>query len=518
MSIKTLQQLTVPEEKNTIFVSPDFTGWPSLLLENTLILQKHLDLSKPRRELLDIAENYTQAITLTSPSKNTIKNIIATGHQPTWHHCGILAKNLITACFAENTGGCSIHLVLDHDACDTALVFPQIDNSGTWHFDKIAIEHGQNLLPLELRPPPPQEKIEKLINSIAHLLPNQFCSNIWSEYLKHKAGKMPSFRNIADFITCFQSTLNSALGFNMMYLPVSQLSESDAFLDFAASIIADSLNFVRSYNNAISRHIEEKKLHSSETIRLLTVDYSENLVELPFWLLPPDGERMPLYVKTDKSGKIRFGETFVNVDSPKNLKNAIRQSNCRLRPKAVTLTLFTRLFLADWFVHGIGGALYENITDHILNEYYKIKNLRFGVSTATMTLPIFEHTNSTTESIAELKHSLQKAKHNPERFINEYLINKEPVISLLAEKKRLVQTAKDRSLSPETRKSAFTLIFSVNKNLAKYAGEKLHSLDKKIKLVQNRIQSDHVLNYREYFFGLFPEKILKDVTQKIMLR
>jgi len=194
----------------------------------------------------------------------------------------------------------------------------------------------------------------------------------------------------------------------------------------------------------------------------------------------------------------------------------MRTSKYRLRPKAVTLTLFTRLFLADWFVHGIGGALYENITDHILNEYYKIENLRFGVSTATMTLPIFEHTNNITESIAELKHNLQKAKHNPEIFINEYLINKEPVNSLLAEKKRLVQTAKDRSLPPETRKSAFISIFGVNKKLAKYAGEKIQSLDKKIKLVQNRIQSGQILNYREYFFGLFPEEILKNMTQKII--
>lgn len=194
----------------------------------------------------------------------------------------------------------------------------------------------------------------------------------------------------------------------------------------------------------------------------------------------------------------------------------MRQSNYRLRPKAVTLTLFTRLFLADWFVHGIGGALYESITDHILEEYYKIKGLRFGVSTTTMTLPLLERTNSTTESIAELKRSLQKAKHNPERFINEYLINKEPVNSLLTEKKRLVQTAKEHSLPPETRKSAFISIFNVNKKLAKYAGEKIQSLDEKIKLVQNCIQSERVLNYREYFFGLFPEEILKGMTQKII--
>jgi hypothetical protein len=527
MLIKTLQELTVPEEKNTIFVSPDFSSWPSLLLENTLILQKLPDLLKARRELLNIAEDYTRTITQTSFSKGAIKNIIVTGHQAIWHHCGVLAKNLVTAGFAENIDGCGVHLVLDHDICDTAMVFPQTDNRSIWYLDKIAIECQQNSLPLELRPPPPQEKIEKLINTITHLRPNQFCGNIWVEYLKGKSGRIPPFQNIADFITCFQSMLNFALGFNMMYLPVSQLSESNAFLNFAASIIADSPNFVRSYNNAVSRHIDEKKIHSSETIRLLTADYSENLVELPFWLLSPDGKRMPLYVKIDKPDKIRIGTASADLselellclsDTAEKLKYTLKRFKHRLRPKAVTLTLFTRLFLADWFVHGIGGALYENITDHILEEYYKIRGISFGISTATMTLPLFERHDSPIESIAGLKQYLRNVKHNPERFIGDPSSDKEPVKSLIAYKKRLIQIAKDRKLSPETKKTAFNSILSVNEKLAKYADETIRSFEKRMKSAQNRMQSDQVLNYREYFFGLFPEEVLTYMTRTIISR
>ena len=45
-----------------------------------------------------------------------------------------------------------------------------------------------------------------------------------------------------------------------------------------------------------------------------------------------------------------------------------------LRPRALTLTLFARLCVADFFIHGIGGGKYDEVTDRIIRELPRILN------------------------------------------------------------------------------------------------------------------------------------------------
>jgi len=522
MFVKTLQILCIPEEKNTIFVNPEFSRWPLLLFENKRAIQNLPNLPESRRELLKIAGDYTQTIQVYTRFSDSCENIIVTGHQAMWHHCGVLAKDIITSRFAHDVGGNSIHLVLDHDICDTAVVLPKYGNDGRRHFERIEIEREEMPVPLEFKPAPQREEIETFLETITQVAERSFCSDVWSKQTKLRAGRDPAFRNIANFITCFQAMLNSRLGINMMYLPVSQLSESDAFADFTTSIIVNASDFASSYNDAISQQIVDRKIKRKETIRPLVIDSSKGITELPFWLILPQGKREPLYVTSNETNEIRIGTASTelgNLDSSypgsktEQLKSALGKLGCRLRPKAVSLTLFVRLFLGDWFVHGVGGTLYEYITDYILENYYEIKGLNFGVATATAVLPLFSGTKSTQEGLTELKQRRRDLKYNPERFVDESLRREEPVKSLIANRDKLIRTANDRNLSAEEKKTAWNSISEVNEKLLKYAESSLRKLDERIKLSKDTESSQHVRDCREYFFGLFPEEILRNISK-----
>ena len=58
-----------------------------------------------------------------------------------------------------------------------------------------------------------------------------------------------------------------------------------------------------------------------------------------------------------------------------------------IRPRALTLTLWARLLVCDFFVHGIGGAKYDRITDGIFRRYYRCEPPPYGCVTATLRLP-----------------------------------------------------------------------------------------------------------------------------------
>ncbi len=67
-----------------------------------------------------------------------------------------------------------------------------------------------------------------------------------------------------------------------------------------------------------------------------------------------------------------------DIDSKKTVACVVQKGErdryC-LRPKAVSLTTFIQLYLADWFVHGIGGSLYEPVTDYVIENYFGVSGM-----------------------------------------------------------------------------------------------------------------------------------------------
>lgn len=53
----------------------------------------------------------------------------------------------------------------------------------------------------------------------------------------------------------------------------------------------------------------------------------------------------------------------------------------------MTLTCFLRLFMADQFVHGIGGARYDQVTDRVIERWFGLRAPAFAVTTATLLFP-----------------------------------------------------------------------------------------------------------------------------------
>ena len=65
------------------------------------------------------------------------------------------------------------------------------------------------------------------------------------------------------------------------------------------------------------------------------------------------------------AGRELIGECTPNqIDSPDDLAKSLKNMDgWELRPRALTLTIWARLLIADLFVHGIGGAKYDRISD-----------------------------------------------------------------------------------------------------------------------------------------------------------
>ncbi len=374
-------------------MNPELSQWYSILNENKLVSKSILNRGMYRNELINTAKDYTQNILGLICPDIDCENIVVTGHQPIWHHCGIWSKDVIAQRFAQSVKGIALHLVLDHDICDTSMILPKKDSDENWGLKKIEIEpdNTRKAEPLEFRSIPKKKNIISFLKQIIDENNNQICNRFW---LDCKLPENSSFNNIADLITYLQAILNSALGLDILYMPVSSLCASNAFQSFVCSIISDSENFAHCYNQGITSLCKINVNKRGKSVKLLVVDRDSSLVELPFWLVSEKGRLSSLWV-TRKNKYIEVStkqNALGNIDSSLEgntvqLQELLDCNNFKLRPKAITLTLFSRLFLADIFVHGVGAKYYEPITDYLLKHYYGISPLKYGIATSTMTVP-----------------------------------------------------------------------------------------------------------------------------------
>ncbi len=60
----------------------------------------------------------------------------------------------------------------------------------------------------------------------------------------------------------------------------------------------------------------------------------------------------------------------------------------KVRSRALTTTLYARLFLADLFVHGIGGGKYDELTDELIQGFFECEPPIYLVFSATRWLPL----------------------------------------------------------------------------------------------------------------------------------
>ncbi|MHC4647204.1 MAG: v-SNARE N-terminal domain-containing protein [Planctomycetota bacterium] len=514
MLVRVLQDLSIPKDKDAIFVTPQAWRWPSLLAANKLVLGGLPGRRDARMELLEMARSYTVNDLSVGCRDSLVEDIIGGGHQANWRHCGVWVKDVMTGRLAGAVNGAGLHIVIDHDISDTGLLLPKQGDDGRWSFERIELETRQPAVPLEFRRLSGPADLNTFVKAVTDLAPDGLCSEIWPKYPAADNNAVLRSYKVADVITYLQSGLNAALGLDMIYLPVSRLSESDGFCRFVVSVVKDAAEFAAGYNAAITKWRQERGTKPGQRIRLLEVDRRNGSIELPFWLIPPDGKRTSLYVSRQSSGKVRFGTSFKELAAfdwgfeGGQLRDTLRKTGWRLRPKAVSLTLFVRLFLLDWFVHGVGGARYEYVTDYVLEHYYGMKGLNFGVATVTATLPGLIGADRGKGPLAQLRRQRWYVKHNPERLIEGPLRDKAPVKSLIAAKKRLVQSANDQSLPGEARRSARVSISEVNRKLLQLAGSVVDKLDEEIELAERCALSNRVRDYREFFFGLFPREDL----------
>jgi hypothetical protein len=254
-------------------------------------------------------------------------------------------------------------------------------------------------------------------------------------------------------------------------------------------------------------------------------------IEAPFWIWR-EGEspRGRLFVRqsgklTELSngagpiGTLRLHERADACCAVEDLA-AMAGSGWRLRSRALTTTLFARLCLADVFIHGIGGARYDEMTDRIIERFFGIAAPEFLTVTATLRLPLSAFA-AAPEDERRLQRNLRDIEFNAERHTN---LDADPKLQeLIREKRRLVAERASESENGESpgriqrsaRRQRHLRLKAIEARLAAAAAETRSKLERDFEQTRRELAANRLLTSREYSWCLFPESQVAGLVERV---
>jgi hypothetical protein len=473
-----------PGRNRDVLAVPPFEHVPDLIKDN----QRRLSQSgvvidgtslkefrtQARREALAICERDGADLSARSSGP-----LILAGHQPELSHPGVWAKHFALNGLASKVGGTPLNLIVDNDTLKSNSVHVPIfdaNDPASVHLEAVPFDRPAPESPYEDRRILDPDFFRSFPDRVAPTWHNwgfePLLPRVWQ-----------SGATIAEAFTSARLHSERAWGCRNLELRVSRLSGTDAFVRFARHLVQDLPRFREVYNAAIQQYRRNNGIRSHSHP---APELAGN--EAPFWLNTATG-RARATPSSDLSS---------------------------LRPRALTLTLFTRLCLADFFIHGIGGGKYDEVTDQIFRDYFGIDPPAYQVLSATLhlPLPIFPASDAGLAHAVRLVRDLQ---WNPQQHLPPNYANDEAVTELIAEKDRLVRNEPPRN-EHQKRRLWFRDLQEMTNRLRYFVHSELPAAVQQVGHLERAIEANRILRRRDYAWVFFPEETLKPFLQQFLVQ
>jgi hypothetical protein len=315
--------------------------------------------------------------------------LIASAHQTELYHPGVWVKDVLTNMLAKKTGGQAWHLGVDTDAPKHLhLRWPGASTPITDDPD-LATAPWTGLL--DGPSPSHVTEIESSLGKAAATWDFVPMTGEFLAALKRLALEQPP---LTTSLTNAIHQIDWKLGLRHHALMTSPMWSSPSYLVFAHHMLARAAEFAMRYNEALAQYRRDAGITSpGRPMPDLRIDADS--VESAFWLddLAARTRQRLILIRNGSAWRLEVGDGFIfdpsaqGHPSAERLITFLRAHNLRIAPRALTLTMFFRLLLADQFIHGIGGGRYDQVTDKLIQSFLGLDPPRFAVTTATFYFP-----------------------------------------------------------------------------------------------------------------------------------
>jgi len=427
------------------------------------------------------------------------------GHQPELFHPGVWLKNFFLAGLARRFSGLSLNLIVDNDTAR----HPVLRIPGEGHVHKVPFDHWSNEVPFEEREVVDESLFARLPHSAAEVTASWPFRPLLLDFWIDVQAAAKCTKNLAERFVRARRAWERRWGSEPVELPVSRLCRTEAFATFASHLIANAADFRFAYNRAVEAYRTKYRLRSrNHPVPNLAAE--GEWIELPFWGWRTGcSRRGRLFVRSGANAfELRSDAQVWPTLKPGSLIASLGELEGRgfkIRPRALSLTLFVRLCLADTFVHGLGGGKYDEVTDRIIADFFGLTPPLYMVATGTLRLPL-ERPDVTPDDQRRLAWRRRDLIHNPQRHIGAKIHLSPRDRDILMTKAVLMG---HEPLRHRDRKDRFFQMRHINEDLQHLVEPQKETARDEKAAIDRRLEENAILARRDYAFCLYPEEQLR---------
>jgi hypothetical protein len=528
--------LRAPRQDGAVLADPPLERVGGLLEENRRRLAHGPPLlgrawaelrHEARQAAVRAARDYLRQAGEPLPSTATDSLLLA-GHQPELFHPGVWVKNFALHGVGRQHGVTPVNLVVDNDTVKATALHvpamtvppPPIDQSHPTLLS-VPFDRWTSEAPYEERAVEDEALFASLPErarqpwGFTPLLPE-----FWEEALR-QAQRTPL---LGERFAAARRSLERRWGCHNLELPLSALCRTEPFAWFACHLLTHLPAFHELYNRTVHDYRRRQGIRSRNH-PVPDLGATGDWLEAPFWAWRAgQARRARLFVRRTPSAlELRAGEEAwpaLPLPGEDNGQAAVRvwlaleRRGLKVRSRALTTTLYSRLFLGDLFIHGIGGGKYDELTDGLIHGFYGLQPPAFLVLSATLLLPLPPYPGSP-EACGRLAREARDVHYNPQRHLPEAGGADEEARRLVREKQAWI----DRPCpTRRQRRERFRVLRRLTEELRARLAKRERELRDEWRRCEKEAAGNAVLRRRDYPFCLYPEAQLRPFCTQFLHR
>jgi hypothetical protein len=484
-----------------------------------------------RRELMVAMTRFAGETGFHPPSEDALMQPwIITGHQVELYHPGVWSKVILTDSLAKQRHGLAIDLLVDHDTVDhLGCAVPQWIGADLQK--KMITWAEASALPAEFLSSPRHDEKTRWLSELQQFPLIQTDSlkeftHYWQE---------DSDSRYISWMSRSRRSFERSFGMDVQHVPCSYICSGRAWHSFVLLWLREARNWCNTYNSALDEYrVRQEITNPGRPMPNLAI--TEKELELPFWIYGHRQPRQRLVLQTNSGPRLMCGDRHIDVTdllsgdllaAAEELRRRLESVNLRVRPRAMTLTMFVRLLLSDLFIHGIGGALYDQMTDQIMYKLFGVCPA-YACASAGWLLPVAGHIDQSAGNLSHLKWRENHLRCNPEQLVpqneltaaaKDLLHQRRDLISAINQS-LITDRQEHRRRGPHwlRRRADFRRLHEINTLLLQRFGPQVDKLKSQMNHAELTQRNLSAARWREYFLAFHPRASLQQLITVIQSR
>jgi hypothetical protein len=483
-----------PAEDGKILIWPE----PHEIIAQTHANQRALSSASDVR-ISRIPLNELRRLQRAALDHDDARPLVATGHQTELIHAGVWVKHVLINTAAKELEGGAIQFAVDTDSPKHLTL--------RWPGERMPITDDARITTAAwsgLLDAPSPTHLAKIADHFLDAAHHWNYQPVLPAVISSLRPETSAAGKLSPAIVDANLALDHSLGLEHRAMLVSPILLGEPYLAFVHHVMNDADAFAHVYNGALA---EFRRAHKtkSPTRPMPDLFVSSESIEAPFWLdnLATGERSRPSVFRSDGGFVLELlsGDEFVfdrnasGLTAASKLDEWLRDTQHRLSPRALTLTTFIRMLIADNFVHGIGGGRYDQVSDAIIRDYFKLEPPAFAVTTGTLYFP-----EAVTRQRACVRCVLQEGHRLKHGLLGD-------------RKMQFVSQINSLPHGSLERQGVFSAMHRQRKELLQ-SDPRIAKWEKRLRETQQRADEDETLFDRELFYAIQSRQRLLEMIER----